>query len=272
MFCSKCGKELNENTKSCVNCGTPIENMSQNIADKNISNNFTPYNNNDNFSMDPETNINNRIQTQQNNVISPNKQSAQFDVQKFIKSKKKIIVIVITVVAIVLVIFIFSKIFGGSSTVVKTIDIGKEANVRNKIYNMNISVGDTQRGVIYKDADSEFSFSNLDGTYTKVKVNIKNNSSKEALIGSTLVQIYLMDSSKNKIASCDYGVFVTDENLEKEKLQENIPANSTVNGYVYCKTDSTSDQFLNINIPSSTNSDDGNKYNINYDHYYFNLN
>ena len=188
------------------------------------------------------------------------------------KKNNNIMKIIFIVLALIIGIFIVVKVFGGSTTGGGNVGVGEEATIKNKLYNMTISVGDVQRGVVYTNSGSLFSVFDLDGTYTKAKVTIKNNDSKELEINSYIVPINLMDSSKNKITYCSYGSSIQDEKLVNEKLQEKVPANSTISGYVYCKTDSNLGTILNVNIPSNASKNDAGEYSIDLDEYYFTLN
>ena len=80
----------------------------------------------------------------------------------------------------------------------------------------------------------------------------------------------LMDSSKNKLTSCNYGANALDSRVDGEKLVDTIPANSTISGYVYCKTDSNAGDILNINVPTGS-SQSGDGYTLLLDEYYFKL-
>lgn len=188
------------------------------------------------------------------------------------QKNKNILKIVLVVVAVIVIILLAIKIFGGSSSDGTAVELGKEITVKNKLYNLTISVGDVQRGVVYTTDGTVLSVFDLDGTYTKVKVTIKNNSNSEEEIGNLLIPINLMDSSKTEIASCNYGSTLQDEKLTNEKLPDTIPANSTVSGYVYCETDSTSGTILNINVPSNVSTNNTGGYTVTGDEYYFNLN
>lgn len=227
--------------------------------------NFNNQNNNPQYQNVNNMNANmNNNQPNYSNYQGYNNQNLQ---QPNTKKKNNILKIILIILGIIVGIFIISKIFGGSSSNGGSVGMGKEVTVKNKIYNMVISAGDVQRGVVYK-AD----FIGLDGTYTKIKMTIKNNNSKEASINPYLVPISLMDSSKNKITSCSYGSTLNDKNVENEKLQDTIPANSTISGYIYCKTDSTLGTILYIKVPSNVTTSDNNNYNIDYDEFYLNLN
>lgn len=227
--------------------------------------NFNNQNNNPQYQNVNNMNANmNNNQPNYSNYQGYNNQNLQ---QPNTKKKNNILKIILIILGIIVGIFIISKIFGGSSSNGGSVGMGKEVTVKNKIYNMVISAGDVQRGVVYK-AD----FIGLDGTYTKIKMTIKNNNSKEASINPYLVSISLMDSSKNKITSCSYGSTLNDKNVENEKLQDTIPANSTISGYIYCKTDSTLGTILYIKVPSNVTTSDNNNYNIDYDEFYLNLN
>ena len=222
-----------------------VNNMGANDMNPNMSNNQPNYSNYQNYNN-------------QSQVLPP---------QQSPKKNNNIVKVVLIVLAIIVGIFIVVKIFGGSTTGGGNVGTGKEAPIKNKAYNMTISVGDVQRGVVYTNNGSL-----LDGTYTKVKVTIKNNDSKELEINSYIVPMNLMDSSKNKITYCSYGSSIQDEKLANETLQDKIPANSVISGYVYCKTDSNSGTILNVNVPSSASTNDTGGYTINLDEYYFTLN
>lgn len=229
--------------------------------------------------MNNDMNLNNQQYQNTNNVINnqqnysnQNNQSQNFSQQQMPKKNNNIVKIIIIIAVIIVGIFIVTKIFGGSSSSGATVSSGKEVTIKNKAYNMTISVSDVQRGIVYTNDGKLMSTFDLDGTYTKVKVIIKNNDNKETQINSYVVPINLMDSSKNKITYCTYGSALQDKNLINEKLQDTIPANSTISGYVYCKTDSTSGAILNINVPSSASANDTDEYTLNLDEYYFNLN
>ena len=216
-------------------------------------------------------NMNSNMNNYQSNYSNYNNQSQFSPSQQSSKKNNNIVKVVLIVLAIIVGIFIVVIVFGGSTTGGGNVEIGKEAIIKNKIYNMTISVGDVQRGVVYTNDGSSLAILGLDGTYTKVKVTIKNNDSKELVVNGLIVPINLMDSSKNKITYCSYGTTILDKRLENEKLQSEIPANSMVSGYVYCKTDSNSGAVLNVNVPSNVNKNDKDDYIINYDEYYFNL-
>lgn len=212
-------------------------------------------------------NMNNN-QPNYSNYQGYNNQNLQ---QPSTKKKNNILKIILIILGIIVGIFIISKIFGGSSSSGGSVGTGKDVTVKNKIYNMIISASDVQKGVVYNNS-GDVSSNNLNGTYTKIKITIKNNNSKEASINPYLVSISLMDSSKNKIASCSYGLKLNDKNIVNEKLQDTIPANSTASGYIYCKTDSTLGTILYIKVPSNVTTSDNNNYDIDYEEYYLSLN
>lgn len=240
--------------------------------------NFNNQQNNPQYQNANNMNANNMNMNANMNSNQPNYSSYQsynnqnLQQQPSTKKNNNIVKIILIILGIIVGIFIIVKIFGGSSSGGGDVGTGKEVTIKNKAYNMTISVGDVQRGVVYTNNGSLLSTFDLDGTYTKVKVTIKNNDSKETQINSYVVPINLMDSSKNKITYCTYGTALQDKNLANEKLQDTIPANSTISGYVYCKTDSNSGTILNINVPSSATTNDTGGYTLNLDEYYFNLN
>lgn len=227
-----------------------VNNMGTNNMNSNMSNNQLNYSNYQNYNN-------------QSQVLPPQQSS---------KSNNNVVKVVLIVMAIIAGIFIVVKIFGGSTIGGGDVGTGKEATIKNKAYNMTISVGDVQRGVVYKNNGSLLATFDLDGTYTKVKVTIKNNDSKELEINSYIVPMNLMDSSKNKITYCSYGSSIQDKKLANEKLQEKIPAYSAISGYVYCKTDSNLGTILNVNVPSGTSTNNTGGYTIKLDEYYFALN
>lgn len=216
------------------------------------------------------TNMN---QPNYSNYQNNDNQNQNLSSQQNPKKNNNIVKIILIALVIIVGIIIIAKIFGGSSSGEVNVGTGKEANIKTPSKNMTVSVGDVQRGIVYtKNSNSILSMFELDGTYTKVKVNIKNNNSEEDEINVFVFPISLLDSSKNEITLCSYGEDIQDERVANEKLQDKIPANSTISGYVYCETDSNLGTILSVSVISSVSNNSEGKLIRNWDNYYFDLN
>lgn len=155
---------------------------------------------------------------------------------------------------------------GGKSTIQnhgRNLNVGESVTVKEEAFDINLtlSVGDVQRNVVYTKRTStgnrlEFNDGTFDieGTYTKVKVNIHNNNNEEFQLSEYTLPMELLDSESNTLSECSYTIL--DNRLENEKLPYIVPGNSSISGYVYCKTDSNSGSILDIGVPSKALSNE----------------
>ena len=81
MFCNKCGRIIEENTKFCGGCGTPVpiqnniqqnENIAQNIETPNIQQNNNVNQNNENYGQAQANSNYNQTYQNYDNKVNPN--------------------------------------------------------------------------------------------------------------------------------------------------------------------------------------------------------
>lgn len=208
-----------------------------------------------NFNDSPNnTEFNNQINSNQVNVNDYNNQSNNSSsiINNNSTKKNKSIIIVITSIAIVIILFFVGKTFlfaGDDNGNNSSVNLGQDLSIKNNITNITIKVESIDKNVdvvdnIFKDEITKF---------TKIKISVVNNSNKQAMLFN-YNSFNLLDSNNNKIVFCttNYGMSLYDVS---DAIDYIVPANSSINGYLYCKTDSNDGSILEINSIKSIDAE-----------------
>lgn len=74
MFCNKCGRKIEENTKFCSECGEPVQNyvkQNENIEALNTQQNYNENKNNENYEQTQVNANNNKASQNYDNIVNP---------------------------------------------------------------------------------------------------------------------------------------------------------------------------------------------------------
>ncbi len=160
-----------------------------------------------------------------------------------LKDKKMIYAFILLVLLIVVVLYSCSgeKKFSGTVNGT-TIEQGDELVVDNDITDAVITFNDAVTGVKIKDSSSVSPDGNNLVDFVKIKVKVKNG--KKSFSFYPFTSITLMDEDKNEITDCFDKTLLF--NFDVKDAIDTVEKNSTGEGYLYCRTDSTDGKLLEI--------------------------
>lgn len=183
-----------------------------------------------------------------------------------LKNKKIYIYIGIVVVAIVVAFIVFSGKSGGNGY---TVNKGQTLNINEQGQKISINVEQIDEPTYYQDG----MFENDQNIYLGIKLSASNLTNKEAYIGSYFFT--LLDSNNNEIATEMPGLqLILDKRVDDMQLNSKIPANQTINGYIFFKTNSKDIKKLRISCmtdKTTKNRDIVFGQDVYYEYYYINL-
>lgn len=182
------------------------------------------------------------------------------------KLKNKKIYIGIVVVVIIVAFIVFSGKSGGNGY---TVNMGQSLNINEQGQKVSINIEQIDEPTYYQDG----MFENDQNIYLGIKLSASNLTNKEAYIGA--YHFTLLDSNNNEIATEMPGLqLILDERVNDMQLNSKIPANQTINGYVFFKTNSKDIKKLRISCmtdKTTKNHDIVFGQDVYYEYYYINL-
>lgn len=205
-------------------------------------------------------NLNSQPQIMDNNNNLVNPHNSKNSSIKGIKFGKNIIPkIIITIIIAIFLIFLIKTFIGNSKEGnCYTAKYGQELNIYelNGKYNYSISVNsieENQPVVITQNfAEKEYR------DYTKIKVTVTNKSSTALSLSLTLFE--LLDSNNEIISTFHPFELYLDKDTYTGILDPDIPAETTISGYLYFENNNSDINLLKLNVPSSNTSNNGTAY------------
>lgn len=193
--------------------------------------------------------------------------------KKFHLNKKFLLIILLVIVIIVVVVIISISSRSGGTEDGSILNQGDRLIIKNSLTDATIIVTDVERN--FKVVDNSVITLSEDTSYadfTRLYLDVRNNK-KNSFNFLLYVDVDLLNSKKEKIADCDDGTNLFDYEIE-EPIGE-VEKESSKDGYMYCKTDSSKGKMLRVKALSKIDKKEARKGNIkelDSDTYYIRLN